>query len=64
MTFGVSEKGCSNEKLGLRWLKEVFDSVTKERFFQHHNYFIMEEVWNQILIYNGSLEHKEITVYF
>ena len=30
-TFGVSEKGWSNEKLGLRWLKEVFDSETKER---------------------------------
>ena len=29
-TFGVSEKGWSNEKLGLKWLKEVFDSETKE----------------------------------
>jgi len=30
-TCGVSEKGWSNEKLGLRWLKEVFDTGTKER---------------------------------
>lgn len=30
-TFGVSEKGWSNEELGLRWLKEVFDVETRER---------------------------------
>jgi len=30
-TFGVSEKGWSNEGLGLRWLKEVFDAETGER---------------------------------
>jgi hypothetical protein len=30
-TFGVSEKGWSNEALGLRWLKEVFDEETQER---------------------------------
>lgn len=30
-TFGVSEKGWSNEALGLRWLKEVFDMETRER---------------------------------
>lgn len=29
-TFGVSEKGWSNEALGL-WLKEVFDRETRER---------------------------------
>ena len=30
-TFGVSEKGWSNEELGLRWLKEVFAAETRER---------------------------------
>ena len=30
-TFGVSEKGWSNEELGLRWLKEVFDAETRQR---------------------------------
>ena len=30
-TFGVSEKGWSNEVLGLRWLKEVFDVEIRER---------------------------------
>ena len=30
-TFGVSEKGWSNEALGLRWLKEIFDIETWER---------------------------------
>ena len=30
-TFGVSEKSWSNEELGLRWLKEVFDAETWER---------------------------------
>jgi len=30
-TFRVSEKGWSNEPLGLRWLKEVFDVETRER---------------------------------
>jgi len=30
-TFGIWEKGWSNEKFGLRWLKEVFDTGTKER---------------------------------
>jgi len=30
-TFGVSEKGWSNEALGLCWLKEVFDVETRER---------------------------------
>lgn len=30
-TFGVSEKGWSNEGLGLRWLKEIFDRETRER---------------------------------
>jgi len=29
--FGVSEKGWSNEELGLRWLKELFDSETWDR---------------------------------
>jgi len=29
--FGVSEKGWSNEELGLRWLKELFDSETRDR---------------------------------
>ena len=29
---GVSEKGWSNEKLGLSWLKDCFDSETKERY--------------------------------
>jgi len=27
--FGVSPTGWSNEKLGLRWLSEVFDTETK-----------------------------------
>ena len=31
-TFGVSEKGWSNEELGLRWLKEVFDAETQQRW--------------------------------
>jgi len=31
-TFGVSEKGWSNEKLGLRWLKEIFDIETRMRY--------------------------------
>lgn len=30
-TFGISEKGWSNEKLGLRWLQEVFDIETREK---------------------------------
>ena len=30
-TFGVSEKGWSNEALGLGWLQEVFDPETRER---------------------------------
>ena len=30
-TFGVSEKGWSNEKLGLRWLQEVFNFETLEK---------------------------------
>jgi len=30
-TFGVSEKGWSNEEVGLRWLQEVFDAETRER---------------------------------
>ncbi|PWW80908.1 hypothetical protein C7212DRAFT_161411, partial [Tuber magnatum] len=30
-TFGVSEKGWSNERLRLRWLKKVFDKETQER---------------------------------
>jgi len=30
-TFGVSEKGWSNEKLGLQWLQEVFDIETREK---------------------------------
>jgi len=30
-TFGVSEKGWSNEALGLQWLKEVFDEEKQER---------------------------------
>ena len=30
-TFAVSEKGWSNEALGLRWLKEIFDRETRER---------------------------------
>ena len=30
-TFGVSEKGWSNEELGLWWLNEVFDAETRER---------------------------------
>jgi len=30
-TFGVSEKGWSNDELGLQWLKEVFDAETQER---------------------------------
>ena len=30
-TFGVSEKGWSNEELGLRWLKEIFDIETRMR---------------------------------
>jgi len=30
-SFGVSEKGWSNEALGLRWLKELFDVETRER---------------------------------
>ncbi|PWW71669.1 hypothetical protein C7212DRAFT_233108, partial [Tuber magnatum] len=29
-TFGVSDKGWSNEALGLRWLKEVFNTETQE----------------------------------
>ena len=29
--FGVSEKGWSNEELGLRLLKELFDSQTRDR---------------------------------
>ena len=29
--FGVSEKGWSNEALGLRWLKEPFDVETRKR---------------------------------
>jgi len=29
-TFGVFEKGWSNEALGLRWLQEVFDPETRE----------------------------------
>jgi len=30
-TFGVSEKGWSNEDLGLRWLREIFDIETRAR---------------------------------
>jgi len=30
-TFGVSDKGWSNEALGLQWLKEVFDAETRVR---------------------------------
>lgn len=30
-TFGVSEKGWSNEVLGLRWLGEIFDRETRAR---------------------------------
>jgi len=30
--FGVSQKGWSNEKLGLSWLKYSFDPETKERY--------------------------------
>ena len=30
-TFGVSEKGWSNEELGLWWLKEIFDIETRMR---------------------------------
>ena len=30
-TFGVSEKGWSNEELGPRWGKDVFDAETPER---------------------------------
>ena len=30
-TFGLSEKGWSNEELGLRWLREIFDMKTRER---------------------------------
>ena len=30
--FGVSPTGWSNEKLGLRWLSEVFDTETKDMY--------------------------------
>lgn len=30
--FGVSEKGWSNERLAMRWLREVFDVETKARY--------------------------------
>ena len=29
--FGISEKGWSNEKLGLQWLYEVFNIETQEK---------------------------------
>jgi len=30
--FGVSEKGWSNEKLALRWLSEIFEVETRDRY--------------------------------
>jgi len=30
-TLGVSEKGWSNEDVGLRWLREIFDIETRVR---------------------------------
>ncbi|PWW79434.1 CENP-B protein, partial [Tuber magnatum] len=40
--FGVSEKGWSNEKLGLQWLREIFDIETRVRAGNKYRLLILD----------------------
>ena len=66
-TFRVSEKGWSNEALGLCWLKEVFDKETRARqvFLQPFIYYIYQLIVSlfsngneyRLLILDGHTSH-------